>query len=117
MPTIRKIIYGILAVALNLATPVYAFADVLGDRLSDLESSTDEVSFLQYIYQLAIPLAVFSLVGLSIYAGYLMITSQGNPDKLQEARETIVNAVLGFAMVALSIALLALLGGILNISF
>jgi hypothetical protein len=111
-----KPIYTLIVMLFNLATPIYAFADVLGDRLSDLEQTTDEKTFLEYIYQLAIPLAVFSLVGLSIYAGFLMVTSQGNPEKLQEAKETITNAVLGFAMVALSIALLALLGGILNIS-
>jgi len=116
MLKIRKSLYALVVLIINFVAPAYVFADVLGDRLSKLEQTTDEKTFLMYVYQLAVPLASFSLVGLSIYSGYLMITSQGNPEKLQEAKETITNAVLGFAMVALSIALLALLGGILNIS-
>lgn len=112
----RKKIFILLSTLLPLATPIYAFADVLGDRIALLEQADDEVSFVTYIYQFALPLAVFSLVGLGVYSAYLMITSQGNPDKLSEAKETIVNAVLGFSMVVLSVALLALLGGILEIA-
>lgn len=111
----NRIFWGALALFAPLLVPTMAFADVIADRINQLDNATDETTFAQYIYELAIPLAVASLVGLSVYAAFLMITSQGNPDKLAEAKETIVNAFLGFAMVALSVALLALLGSTLNI--
>lgn len=112
----RKAFFTIIGILIPFFTPVYVFADVLGDRLNNIGNAQDETTFVEYVYQFAVPLAVFSLVALSIYSAYLMITSQGNPDKLAEAKETIVNAVLGFSMVALSIALLALLGGVLEIA-
>ena len=112
---INRAIWSVMALVLPLLLPAITFADVIGDRINQLDNATDEKTFTQYIYELAIPLSVASLVGLFVYAAFLMITSQGNPDKLAEAKETIVNAVLGFAMVALSVALLALLGSTLNI--
>jgi ABC-type uncharacterized transport system permease subunit len=112
---LNQAVWSILSLILPLSLPAIAFADVIGDRLNQLENATDETTFTQYIYELAIPLSVASLVGLFVYAAFLMITSQGNPEKLAEAKETIVNAVLGFAMVALSVALLVLLGSTLNI--
>ncbi|GAB4158870.1 MAG: hypothetical protein Fur003_2650 [Candidatus Dojkabacteria bacterium] len=103
-------IFGVVA-----AYPSLAFADVLSDRLNAISSATDEVSLVSSISSFAIPLGVISLVGIMTVAGYNLITSQGNPDKLNEAREMIINGLLGFAVVALSIAILALLQNVLNL--
>ena len=44
------------------------------------------------------------------------MTSKGNPDKLNEAREQIANAVIGFVFIILSVAILILLSNILKIN-
>ena len=43
------------------------------------------------------------------------MSSQGNPDKLQEGKEVITNAIIGFAIVLLSVAILYLISNTLGI--
>ena len=100
-------------IGLSTAEPV--FADALSDRLEDVADSSDETSLVSNILKLAIPLGVISLVGLGSYAGFVMITSQGNPEKINEAREVFTNAVIGFAMIGLSVAILLLIQNVLKL--
>ena len=74
-----------------------------------LNSVSDTQSFVQLIINISIPLGITCAVMLLIYAGYMMITSQGNPEKLQESREVITNAIIGFVIVILSVTLLYLI--------
>lgn len=98
-------------------SPVHA--DALGNRISqgitDVSSSTDLESLVNNLVRLAIPLGVLAAVGWMIYAGYAMITSEGNPDKINEARDVVTNAIIGFALIALSVAILLLIRNTLNI--
>lgn len=102
-------------VVVSLASPAAVFADVLGDRVKDLEASTNETELIQNFYDLAIPAAVFTLVALLAYGGFKFITSQGNPEQLADAKEVLMNAILGFSLIVLSIALMALLQNVLNL--
>lgn len=102
-------------IAVSFSYPGIVFADVLGDRVRDLEASTDEASLIQNFYELAIPAAVMTLVALLAYGGFKFITSQGNPEKLGDAKEVLMNAILGFTLIVLSIAFMALLQGVLNL--
>lgn len=92
-----------------------AFADTLSDRINDVTASQDETSFVNAILGLSVPVAVLCLLGLGIYSGYTLLTSQGNPEKINEAREAITNAVLGFALIGLSVAVLLLIQDVLQI--
>lgn len=113
---IKNKVSGVFLLAILIFfMPGSVHADVLSDRLADVTSSTDETSFVNAVLNLAIPVAVFCLFGLGIYAGYNMLTSQGNPEKINEAREIITNAVLGFALIGLSVAVLLLIQDILKI--
>ncbi len=47
---------------------------------------------------------------LIIFGGYTMMTSQGNPEKLQGARETITSAVVGLLFIIFSLVLLEIIG-------
>jgi len=60
----------------------------LGDQLNKIEDGTvtDESDLVQTIVSIAVPLGVISVVILVVYAGYLLTSSQGNPDKLKEGR-------------------------------
>ena len=50
--------------------------------------------------------------------GFGLMTSAGDPEKLMNARETISNALMGLALIVLSVFILELVGGqILGISY
>ena len=70
---------------------------------------------MEAIINFAIPLSAVSVFVLLSFAAYKLMTSQGNPDKLQDAKEQISNAIIGFIFIILSVAILALLSNILNI--
>lgn len=95
------------------------YASTLEGLLRDVRETTergDDVGqFMTSIIEFAIPLAVVSVFVLLSFAAFKLMTSQGNPDKLKDAREQISNAIIGFIFVILSVAILLLLGNILNI--
>ncbi|MBI2356726.1 hypothetical protein HYV12_01605 [Candidatus Dojkabacteria bacterium] len=100
-----------------ISTPAYADAlsNAISGNVTDVVNSQDIPSLVNALVQLSIPVGVLSAIGLFAYAGYNMITSQGDPEKLQEAREVVTNAVIGFALIALSVAILLLIKNTLNI--
>lgn len=100
-----------------IASPVHADAlsSAISGNVTDVVNSQDLPSLVNALVQLSIPVGVISAIALFAYAGYNMITSQGDPEKLQEAMEVVTNAVIGFALIALSIAILLLIRNTLNI--
>jgi hypothetical protein len=46
----------------------------------------------------------------------MLISSQGNPDKLREGREVLTNAIIGFFIVVLSIVILLLISNSLDLN-
>ena len=99
----------------SFSTPFVARADVLSDRINDISAATDQTTFVKGVLELSIPLSVFALIGLSGYAGFLLITSQGDPEKLGQAREVLTNAILGFGLIILSVAVLVIIQNLLNL--
>ena len=93
-------------------------SDKVGDFLFKLEgsgvntTSGDIDSIMQDIIDIALPLSVLAAALLMAFAAYKMITSQGNPDKLKDAREQIGNAITGLIFILVSSALLLLIGNI-----
>jgi len=94
--------------------PIYA--DELSDRLRDiLRSGTGTTgepafaSFVQAVLNFAVPLGVFAAFVLLGYSAFIMITSAGNPEKLNDAREVATNAIIGAVMIALSVIVLVVL--------
>lgn len=97
------------------------YANSLGEefrnRLNALQKQNlDKEGFVGAIADVAVPAAIFSLVVLVVYAGYMLISSQGNPDKLKEGREVLTNAIIGFFVVVLSVVILLLLSDSLNLN-
>lgn len=98
------------------ATKIYAQS--LGERLEDaLDIQPETVNpndpvgpYVQRIVNVAIPIAVIACFILLVYGGYLMSSSEGNPDKLQEAKSVITNAVIGLLVVLLSTVILLIIG-------
>jgi hypothetical protein len=104
------------------------YADTLSDKLQGTINS-DGGLFSQFsvedgnalgnitssILAIALPLAGTVTLVLLIVAGYKMMSSQGNPDKLKDAREIITNAIIGLVFILLSIAILLLISNVFNL--
>ncbi|MDD3474843.1 MAG: hypothetical protein PHP08_03015 [Candidatus Dojkabacteria bacterium] len=67
------------------------------------------------VTKIALPLAGTAAVILLIIAGYKMITSRGNPDKLTDAKEMATNAIIGLVFILLSVAILGLISSVFNL--
>ena len=100
----------------RLITTIYAstLSETLG-KVEDVENITGIEGLIQTVMDIAIPLAGLATVILLIIAGYKMITSQGNPDKLKEAKDMITNAIIGLVFILLSIAILYLISNVFNL--
>jgi|GEM_PF-678899 heme/copper-type cytochrome/quinol oxidase subunit 2 len=99
---------------------VYAqsLGDKIGSEVGELEGndSIDSVdSLVDAIVNIAVPVAILCLVVLVVYAGYMLISSQGNPDKIKEGKDVLTNAIIGFFIVVLSIVILVLLSNTLGL--
>src|SRR3989344_3719661 len=77
---------------------------------------SDPVGFIQKFY--AWGLSLIGLVGLLflIYGGYHVLTSGGNPEKLQKGKEYIVYAIIGLLLAFLGFVFIQFIaGGVLRI--
>ncbi len=104
-----------------LSSKVYAasLSGSLSDTLTDsaLNDIENERTFVQWVIDISIPLGITCAFVLLVYAGFMMVTSSGNPDKLKESREVITNAIIGFVVIMLSVTLLYLIKDSLGLSF
>ena len=66
--------------------------------------------FVGSIFSLVLGLAGGIAVVLIIFSGYRMIVSQGNPEKLEEARQQLVSAVVGLLFLILALVLIQVIG-------
>lgn len=96
-----------------------AYAQSLGSTLEgnlDVDQGgVDMEGLVERIVKIAVPVAVISAFILLSYGGYLMISSQGNPDKLQEAKSLITNAIIGLLVVVLSVVILLVISRTLEL--
>jgi hypothetical protein len=78
-----------------------SLSSTLSDELNndELQKIKDSNQFVNWIIRVSIPLGITCAFLLLVYAGYMMVTSQGNPDKLQESREVITNTIIGFVVI------------------
>lgn len=114
----------VVSKVLSLPLLADALGDEIGSKTEDLIKSTtsngstgnDAIrDFVQDIADLAIPIGVVASIILFSVAGFKMITSQGNPEKIADAKEVITNAISGFVLIALSVVILLLINDALNL--
>lgn len=92
------------------------YAQSLGERFDDFTKPVSEVDgsdpvgpYVGKIVKIAAPIAVISCFILLVYGGYLLSSSSGNPDKIQEAKSIMTNAVIGLLVVLLSVVILLII--------
>lgn len=74
------------------------------------EISTDPAGLVNFLLKLVLGLSGGIAILLIIFGGYKMMTSQGNPEALQGARETITSAIVGLLFIIFSLVLLQMIG-------
>ncbi len=81
----------------------------------DVKDTGSLEGLVQTIVNIALPLAGAAALVLLIIAGYKMISSQGNPEKLNDAREVATNAIIGLVFILLSVGILVLVANVFEI--
>ena len=71
---------------------------------------TDENTLMAWILQWAIGIGGGIAFLLIVYAGFMIMTSTGNPDRLQAGKELLTSALAGIILLIFSIFLLKLIG-------
>jgi hypothetical protein len=97
---------------------VYAqgLGEELEKRIAKLEDGDmDKESFVSAIANIAVPAAILCLIVLVVYAGYMLIASRGEPEKIKEGKEVLTNAIIGFFIVVLSVVILLLISNSLDL--
>jgi hypothetical protein len=72
--------------------------------------STDPEGFIQKIFAILLSVSGGIALLLIIKAGYQLMTAQGNPEKLNNAREQLVAAIVGLVFLIFSFVFLQLIG-------
>ena len=72
--------------------------------------STKPSTAIQQILSVALGISVFVVISQIFLGGFELVTSRGDPGKLQNAKERITNSVLALLFVIFSVALLEFLG-------
>lgn len=72
--------------------------------------NTTPGGFITSLLKYALPFAILILLLALIYVGYIVITSRGNPEKLQVAKEITVSVITGFLLLAFSFVILNIIG-------
>lgn len=75
-----------------------------------VEINTEPAEFISALFRIMLSISGGILLLLIIYSGYQMMTSQGNPERIQAARERITSAIVGFAFLIFSLVILEVIG-------
>lgn len=92
--------------AFGQCVPVFIVRDSNGD-IVNVEITLVVLAIIDALMRVGALVAV----GFVIYGGIQFIISQGEPDKTNSARNTIINALVGLAITLLSAVLVSFIGG------
>lgn len=79
-------------------TPIFAFPDDIPAIL---------LALVEILLRIGVLVAVFYV----IYGGFLYIYSQGEPDRAGAAKQTIMNAIIGFTVAVIATGVVSFIGG------
>jgi hypothetical protein len=112
MGKIKKLIKrvgGIMALTTAMSLPVMASAEVSANLgrlgVSELNSSTPLLSIIGAFISTVLALLGILLVILILYAGFIWMTSQGDPGKIKKAKDMLYQAIIGLVIVFAAFAI------------
>ena len=94
----------LLPFAAHAQAAVLKLEDV-GDKSGFGKSQTDPRKIAGTIINSALGIVGLALLAFMIYAGITWMTAGGNSDKVEEAKTTIKNCVIGLAIIVLAFAI------------
>lgn len=72
--------------------------------------NTQPEEFVKGLFGFLLSISGGIILLIIIYSGYVLMTSQGNPERVQEARDRITSAVVGFLFIVFSLVILEVIG-------
>lgn len=72
--------------------------------------NTDPVQFLKTLFAVILSLSGGIALLLIIFSGYRLMTSQGNAEAIQGARDTIISAITGLLFIIFSLVIMQIIG-------
>jgi hypothetical protein len=105
----KKLLLALLTISYQLSAiffppPAYAVPTALGDV------PTDPTEFVAWVLARAVGIGGGLAFVLMLFGAYQIITSSGDPKKLQEGKEKITAALSGLLFIIFSLFLLKLIG-------
>jgi hypothetical protein len=106
-----KKIFAVALTTLTLTSMIYAVGleNPLASQFKDIPSIVNWAS------SFILPISTLALVGIVIYAGFLKLTSAGNPDKEKQFMETLTSGIVGFILILSASLVISILGALLGI--
>ncbi len=83
----------------NTSAPSITLDNPLGNNVQDIPTLVEKI--LDIALTIGVPIIALAI----IYSGYLFIAAQGNKDKLQEAKQTLLYVFIGAAILLASYAI------------
>lgn len=72
---------------------------------------SNPMSVIMRIFSFALAIGAAGAIAVIIFAGYRLLTSRGNKEAIQGARETITAAVVGLLFMVFSLVILSVIAG------
>lgn len=93
-------------------TPNALLPKICGDTCATAlgSISTDPAGFVKSIFSILLSLSGGVALVLIIISGYRLMSSQGNPERVQAAREQLTSAIVGLLFIIFSITILQIIG-------
>jgi hypothetical protein len=90
-----------------------AFAIPIDSPISNTFNSVS--SIVNWASGAILPVATIVLVGIIVYAGFLKLTSMGNPDKEKQSMQTLTSGIVGFALILSAALVVGILGALFGV--
>jgi hypothetical protein len=74
----------------------------LGAQIPGCSAKPSPSEYINCIYKLATWLAIGLAILMIVWGGYKYITSQGNPDSIEEAKTIVTGAIIGLVLVIIA---------------
>lgn len=87
-------------------------ADDDGCRIANFEFPQDLVLVILALVDMLIRLGAFVAVGFIIYGGFRFMISQGQPDKIAQAKTVITEAIIGLVISIIAVAVVSYVAGL-----
>ena len=103
---------------IKILTPALFLSSVLAVTPIDnpiSDTFKDIPSIVNWASGAILPIATIVLVGIIICAGFLKLTSMGNPDKEKQSMQTLTSGIVGFALILSSALIIGILGALFGI--